>query len=321
MNRFIGLMIAMPLMTGCPTSTPPPPMESSVLAMIDEETITLSDFEMALEETQTDLAHEMEPDAFKFLKKELLDQLVEQRLFLAEAVRLKISVDAQEIEEIVDQVTGDYSPEDFDQLLQSRGMNFEGWKENLRKDLIVRKLISRAMTQAAEVTDKEIEEYYKTHQKDFQQKETVRARQIVVGNQEEARQIQKHLRDGADFSETAMARSMSPDKIEGGDLGFYSKGEMPEEFDVVFTLKVGQLSPIVKSPYGYHLFILEERRLAKTLTLAESSKQIRRLLTQHKQEARFKEWTAGLRQKAKIRINYPLLNAASPRTESVRDAP
>jgi peptidyl-prolyl cis-trans isomerase C len=320
MSRFIRTMIPMAFLISCQTSTQPPSPASSVLAMINDEAITLSEFEKALEDAQSQAAFEMNGDALKSFKRELLDQLIDHRLFMAEAARLKISMEPQEVEEAIEQVQGDYSPEDFQRLLQSRRIGFEEWKENLKKDLLVRKLINQMMTDPIEVTEKEIEEYYQNHRKDFQQKEAVRARQIVVKTEGEARDIQKLLNSGQDFGEMAKTHSLGPERNQGGDLGFFSRGEMPEEFDVIFTLKAGQLSPVVKSPYGYHLFKLEERRPGKTLTLRETAEPIRDLLSQSKREAQFKEWATGLRQKAKIQINYPLLDAAMPRLKAMESA-
>ena len=321
MGRFISTMIAMALFISCQSPPQPPSLGSSILVMINDEAITLSNFEKAFEETQSQAAFEMEGAALKSFKRELLDQLIDHRLFVAEATRLKISVEPPEIEEAVEQVQGDYSPEDFQRLLQSNTIGFEEWKENLKRDLLVRKLIHQMMSGPSEVTEKEIEDYYKMHRKDFERKEAVRARQILVATEDKARQIQKLLNSGQDFGEIAKAHSLSPDKDQGGDLGFFSRGEMPEEFDVVFTLKVGQLSSIVRSPYGHHLFRLEERRPGRTLPLVEASEQIRDLLGQSKREAQFKEWAAGLRQKAKIQINDRLLDAFSPPAKGMADAP
>lgn len=312
---FIRIMIAMLLTVSCQRSSSSPPVVSSVVAMVDEEAITLTEFGKALEEARPDTGLVEADEAVRAYRRDLLDQLIDRRLFKAEAARLKLSIEAQELQEAIGQVQGDYSQEDFQQILKSQRVSFSEWKEKLREDLLVRKLISQMVDSQISVTEKEIADYYKAHRKQFQQKERVRVRQIVVATQEEARQIRQLLISGQDFGEIAKARSLSPDKVQGGDLGFFAKGEMPEAFDVVFTQGKGKLSPIVKSSYGYHLFKVEGRQTGKALTLTEATERIRTLLAEDKREGKFLEWVTGLRQKAKIRINYPLLDAAQPHSE------
>lgn len=288
--------------------------------MVDGEAITLTEFGKALEETRPDTGLVEADEAARAYRRDLLDQLIDRRLFMAEATRLKLSVEAQGLQEAIGQVQGDYSQEDFQQILKSRRVSFSEWKEKLREDLLVRKLISQRVDSQISVTEKEITDYYKDHRKQFQQKERVRLRQIVVATQEEAHQIRQLLIRGQDFGEIAKARSLSPDKVQGGDLGFFAKGEMPEEFDVVFTLGAGKTSPIVKSAYGYHLLKVEGHQTGKALTLTEATERIRTLLAEDKREGKFLEWVAGLRQTAKIRINYPLLGASIPHSQMEGDA-
>lgn len=288
--------------------------------MVDGEAITLTEFGKALEETRPDTGLVEAGEAARAYRRDLLDQLIDRRLFMAEATRLKLSVEAQELQEAIGQVQGDYSQEDFQQILKSQRVSFSEWKEKLREDLLVHKLISQRVDSQISVTEKEIADYYKDHRKQFQQKERVRVRQIVVATQEEAQQIRPLLIKGQDFGEIAEARSLSPDKVQGGDLGFFAKGEVPEEFDLVFTLGAGKTSPIVKSAYGYHLFKVEEHQTGKALTLTEATERIRTFLAEDKREGKFLEWVAGLRQKAKIRINYPLLDASIPHSQTEGDA-
>ena len=160
-----------------------------------------------------------------------------------------------------------------------------------------------------ETTAQEIETYYETHLDDFTQKEMVRSRQIVVPTREKALNIRSLILQGHDFSEMATTHSLSPDRMEGGDLGFFAKGELPEEFDVVFNLKNGEISPVIESGYGFHLFKVEERQPEKMMERAEADEKIKTILTQQKWKQRFLEYMIALRKKSKININYAILLA------------
>ena len=129
------------------------------------------------------------------------------------------------------------------------------------------------------------------------------ARQIVVATEEEADALRSRILKGEDFEELARVHSLSPDAKEGGDLGVFSKGQMPEEFDqVVFRYRSGTRSKVVQSPYGFHLFKVEERFPPRSPDLEEVRDEISSRIFLKRQEAFFKEWMDSLKKQAKITI-------------------
>jgi parvulin-like peptidyl-prolyl isomerase len=155
------------------------------------------------------------------------------------------------------------------------------------------------------VSDDEIREYYDANKDEFQQPLMVRARQIVVGTEEEADALRTRLVRGEDFAEIARLHSLSPDAQSGGDLGVFAKGQMPEVFDeIVFRYRVGSISKVVKSPYGYHIFKVEDRIRPRLQKIEEVRDQIAAAIFQGRQEAFFKDWLDSLKKQARI-IIYP----------------
>jgi parvulin-like peptidyl-prolyl isomerase len=184
--------------------------------------------------------------------------------------------------------------------------------EQLRRDLTIRKLVQHSVDNKVAVTTEEIEAYYRAHADEFHQPEQVHARQIVVATEEEAHRLQSQLSgpDAASYSfeELASDYSLSPDRAQGGDLGFFARGELPEEFDVIFELEPGGVSRVVKSPYGYHVFKLIARQPKRTLAAEEAAVAIRDRLVQTRREERFAEWLETLKRKANIKTNIEILN-------------
>lgn len=124
-------------------------------------------------------------------------------------------------------------------------------------------LISRAI--AGEVTEEAVRQRYDRDIAGRPPEEEVRASHILVPTEAEARQVIADLRgDGADFAEIARRRSSSPDGRQGGDLGFFKRGDMVPEFaEAAFALRPGQTGEEpVRSPFGYHVIRVEERRTA-----------------------------------------------------------
>jgi peptidyl-prolyl cis-trans isomerase C len=305
-KHTIGNVLVVFLIAGCQSSNSTTVTESAIVAMVDDEVITLNEFQESFKALHGDIAHDNGDEARTF-RKNLLDQIIDHRLLIAEAERLNITVDPQELRKSMDQIKGAYSDLDFEKLVADQQISLEDWKDKLRQQILVEKLTEKVIDREIEITDQEIEDYFRVHRDNFKQDEMVRARQIVVGTHEQAVKIRDLILNGSDFMEIAATHSLSPDRFEGGDLGFFTKGEMPEEFDVVFDMNTGEISPIIQTGYGYHLFRVEEYQPSRDLNLKEAKDEIREDLTQRKRNIRFMRYINTLRQKAQIKINSSIL--------------
>jgi foldase protein PrsA len=152
------------------------------------------------------------------------------------------------------------------------------------------------------VSEEEIRRYYEAHRKEFDRPEQVRVRHILVDTEELARLVQARLARGERFEDLARQLSRDPgSKEQGGDLGFVARGQLVSEFEAAaFALRPGQISPIVKTQYGYHIIQGVERRPAQPGTLEEAREQIRRRLLGQKQEADFTAWLKKVKESATI---------------------
>jgi len=282
--------------------------KSPVLALVNGDTITVEEFSAALKTLSPEEGSEPRPAEARSLREEILNQLIEKRLLLQEAKRQGIQVTKEELESVIEQMRGDYPEKEFNELLKSSGLTPERWKQEITENLLVDKLMDIMISSRVKILDEEVKTYYEKHHAEFEKKEEVRARQIVVGTEAEAKSIHEQLINGADFVELATEKSISPDKANGGDLGYFTKGQMPEEFDIVFTLKVNALSPIVKSPYGYHIFKVEERHVPRFQSLAEVREMIHQHLVSEKEDQIRSGWLKELKSKANIQVNSNLLH-------------
>jgi parvulin-like peptidyl-prolyl isomerase len=205
----------------------------------------------------------------------------------------------------INQLKEDYPKDTLEATLERIGLKLEEWKEERREKLLIDKLIKRDIDSAIQVSDDEISKYYQDNRKEFQLPLQVHARQIVVATEQEANDLRKRILKGESFEELARLHSLSPDAEKGGDLGVFPKGQMPEEFDqVLFQYRSGTVSKVVQSPYGFHLFKIEERFQPRPLSLEEIRDEIVSRIFRVRQEAFFKEWIDSLKEQAKITI-YP----------------
>jgi peptidyl-prolyl cis-trans isomerase D len=144
-----------------------------------------------------------------------------------------------------------------------------------------------AYLQEAEVSPQEVQEYYDMNIEQYQRPHKVRVRHILIGvspdagsdaveqAHKKAKQVLAEARRGVDFAALARKYSDDPAASEGGDLGYFSRGEMdPALEEAVFSLRKGAISPVVRTRYGFHVVKLEDVQGAKTQGLDEVSKEI-----------------------------------------------
>lgn len=281
--------------------------KSPIIAMVNGDSVTLEELNGALKSLSPEEGVQIRSQEAENLREELLNQLIDKKLLLQEAKQSGIQVSPEEMTSVIEQMKGDYTDEEFNRLLKSSGLTPERWKQEVKEGLLIDKLIDTAIANRLNISEEEIKSYYQKNRAIFEKKEEVRARQIVVATEEEAKNIHQQLLNGADFVELATEKSMSPDKANGGDLGYFTKGQMPEEFDIVFTLKVNSISTVMKSPYGYHIFKVEDKRAPRSQSLEEVRETVYQHLAREREDQLRSEWIKELRSKADIQINSSLL--------------
>ena len=140
-------------------------------------------------------------------------------------------------------------------------------QERVQKELAIQVWQKRELDKV-KVTDKELKEYYDKNKEEFNEKESVHARHILVASEEDAKAIIVQLKSfkgnelQAKFIELAKSKSTGPSAPKGGDLGFFTQGQMVPAFnDEVFSMKVGTITPqAVKTQFGFHVIYLEEKK-------------------------------------------------------------
>jgi len=269
---------------GNPAETPKQG-ESSVLAKIGDKAFTEKDLEARL--------RDLPPEYQK-----MLQDPARRRSYVESLIRVEALARAAREEKI-------------DEL--------EEVKRNI--DEVVNNVLAQAYFRKACPTPpdpalKEMEAYYRTHREVFQNPETVRARHILIrvpadaGEDavaralEKAKMVRKKLDQGESFQKLAEEYSDDPGtKQKGGDLGFFSRDKMVKPFsDAAFSLKKGETSDPVRSPYGFHIIQVEDRRPAEKQDFASAVSRIRGMMSQEQQNKCVNEVYNKLKLKYHIEI-------------------
>ncbi|RME23731.1 MAG: hypothetical protein D6806_10765, partial [Deltaproteobacteria bacterium] len=243
------------------------------------------------------------------IKRELLEQLIDETLLEQQAKKKGIELDPRLVEEVTNLPSNRYPAGEFEKLLLERGKDLQKYRKDTRRTLLIFKLLDREVVQRVAVSEKEIRDYYEQNPKVRQNPEMVRVRQIVTKTKEEAEQLRKRLLRGEDFATLARQYSLGPEAENGGDLGFFARGTMPPAIEQsCFALwRPGQISKVVTSPYGYHIFQLVERKPVQELTLEQARSKIEKFLMARKISEAEAYYMRKLRERADIVRNLDLL--------------
>ncbi|RLB70628.1 MAG: hypothetical protein DRH07_08205 [Deltaproteobacteria bacterium] len=281
------------------------------LLEVGQRQLTLQQFNRELQEAYPDISGLTDQEQLQ-LKEQLLKQLLDRELILGEANRLDVQLTPDELDAAMEKVRGSYSKEEFTKVLEQTGKTKEHWIAALKLHLLTAKVSTAALASQLQISDKETEEYYKSHREEFRRPVEIRARQMLFSSRDEANRVLELLKEGGDFATLAGQYSQSPDRENGGALGYFSAGQLPAEFDaVLFSLPVRQVSTPIESPYGFHLFLVERKRKAGLRPYAAVKDEITEKLYQQKEEAAFHLWLENLQKKTITKINWDLLQPKS----------
>jgi peptidyl-prolyl cis-trans isomerase C len=264
----------------------------------------------------------------KQLREQAIEQTIRRRLLDEKVKEANIIITDQEvistIEEIAAAQKEPLSLEEFKKKLAEYGESFDQVKEEVREGLARNKFMKGQWAGKINVTEEYARKYYEDNPKKFETPEQVRASHILIkpkyidpnvdpnADPNEAKAVAKakaedllkQIKDGADFAELAKANSNCPSAPEGGDLGFFPRGETTESFEkAAFELQVGQVSDVVETEYGYHIIKVTDHKDASKTSFEDAKDDIIKQLTQKKQSELAEKYIESL--KAEANIVYP----------------
>ncbi|MCX5709654.1 MAG: peptidyl-prolyl cis-trans isomerase [Candidatus Omnitrophica bacterium] len=176
--------------------------------------------------------------------------------------------------------------------------------QKTRQELLLMVLVKQ-IAETTDVSSAEIEDYYNKYKDQLKDPEQREIREIVVGSEQDARDILIQLLQGADFASLAKEKSKSASAKNGGDLGYVKKGTKSVQFDAVAfadTLDVGRVSSVFKTPDGYCIIKLEAKKGGQQKSLTDMWEDIKKGLTFLKQQQKLDDLVGKLSSSARIEI-------------------
>ena len=244
---------------------------------------------------------------------EELDQLIGYEL-LVQAAKRSASKDVDQAIEARIKAAG-ATGQGHQHTTEEPGQEDGASRERIRREVLVEEYLTRRGVRSLTVPENDLKRFYEQNKASFKELESVKVSHILIGLAKQASpdeiaearkeiiRIRDEIQRGRDFAELARTYSSCASSAAGGDLGFIGHGYMPQEFDkVAFSLKVGEVSDVVKTRHGFHLITVQERKPEKVKEFSEVRGFIETFLLKDLQRKKGQEIVAELRREAKIEI-------------------
>lgn len=289
-----------------------------VAAIVNDQVITLSEVNEAgapiFQEIHRRFGDEAQPEIAR-ARREVLDQLVNQKLMEQIIERYDISASDPEIDAAINDVRAQngITQAELAEALDREGISYQDYREQVRKQIQRTKLMRRQARGVGEMSDADARKFYDNNPSLFEQGEQVLVRHLLIATPQGATEAERaaakkkaaaalaRLNAGEDLAALAKELSAGPTARQGGSLGWIGRGDTVPDFEAaIFSLEKGETSGVVETQIGYHIIRAEDRRAARTVPFTEVKESIKNRMVQKGIEEEFQKWLEKLRSNAYI---------------------
>jgi peptidyl-prolyl cis-trans isomerase SurA len=295
-----------------------------IIARVNNEVITRSELDKARVTAEEDAKQSCQghctPDQLQAEieegRKNALRDLIDQSLLVQRGKDMGLSVEPEVIKRLDAIRTGNKldSMEDLEKAVTSQGLNWEDFKDNIRKNIITQRVINQEVGSHITIPHDEVEKYYNNHKKEYVRPEQVALREIIVSTEgkkdselpdlkKKAETALKRVKDGEDFGEIAKRMSDGSTAKQGGFLAVYKRGELAKELeDTVFAMKKNGLTDIIDTKQGYLILQVLEHYEEGEQPLSKVENEIQEHLYEERMQPKLREYLKTLREQSYVVI-------------------
>jgi peptidyl-prolyl cis-trans isomerase SurA len=310
-----------------------------IIARVNDQIITRSDYERAMSEVDRDArqrgASTMQEIAASH--RDLLRNLIDQQLWISKGKLMGINGEIELVKRL-DEIRKQYnlkSMEDLEAAAKEQGVSFEDFKQNIRNGIITQEVMRQEVGQSIRFTPGEAERYYAQHTQDYAQPESVHLSEILISTggategekltaaKAKADDIEARLHAGGDFTQLAKSFSEGPTAAQGGDLGQYQPGALPKLLeDKTFPLQVGQYTEPILTRQGYIILKVDSHAKGGVRPYKEVEAQVQDSIYMSRMEPAIRDYLTKLREESFIDIKpgYNDTGASANETKPVFSA-
>lgn len=264
------------LASACAAAAAESVLVERIVAVVGKDVITLTELAGRTERAELELRRQRIPAPERaVLEHQVLERLVLEKAQLQLAADTGLRVDELQLDRAVQRIAqqNQLTLAEFRRALEADGMPFERFRADLRQQILLARLREREVDDRVQVTEAEVDEYLEEHQASAGADVEYNAAHILLRLPEQARPeqveqararaegVRREAAAGADFAQLAAAHSNAGDALQGGALGWRAPGRLPELFaEALAHMRPGEVSGVLRSPAGFHLLKLLERR-------------------------------------------------------------
>jgi peptidyl-prolyl cis-trans isomerase SurA len=285
-NPVLSLLLAVGCSLASLSLHAEPQLIDKVIAVVDKNVIMQSEVDERLTQVaQNAQANKMALPDMKVLEQQVVDHLISEHLQLQMAKRVGVTIGDDQVNQAMEQirVSNKLTPEQFAQQMALDGLTLQDLREKVRRDMTLQHIQQGVVQQRIHISPLEIDNFLKSADAQFWISPEYHLGHILIslsqaasGEEVEAarskaEQLVKRIREGANFAEVAIAESKGPTALNGGDLGWRKTSDLPSLFvDLLPALEVGQVSEPARSPAGFHILMVYEKRGAEQQKVLQS---------------------------------------------------
>jgi peptidyl-prolyl cis-trans isomerase C len=250
------------------------------------------------------------------VRENVLNRMIEEELLYQDSQAKTIKVPEERVEKELASIKERFpSEKEYQDALAGIEMTEDALALKITRGVAIEELIKRHVIPEIAVSEEESRAFYDQNTSMFEKPEQVQARHILIKTTEEATEdqkkearkkiddIRKKVVAGEDFADLAKTYSEGPSNVRGGDLGYFSRGQMVKPFeDVAFSLKKGEISEVVETQFGYHIIEVTDHQPASVVAYETAQAQIEERLKQEKSLRQIRQYIETLRENADIQI-------------------
>ena len=240
---------------------------------------------------------------------ELINRIVDEALVLEYGEKNGIFIDELELEKAIQDIVKDYPENSFNEMLLSRCIDYNEWKQRFSKHLLIKKILKEQKDSLPPISYHAIKSYYQEKKKYFLHPSRSKFVHIVTKTRKHAEIVLSRLKGGEDIIK--LVKDESQDSEISGEPGIQWKSRhvLPSALsDIIFTIPVGEVSKIIKISNAFHIVKVLEREPPGVKNLLKVESEIENTLLTKELERRYIAWLKQLRNNYPVKVNYTLLD-------------
>jgi len=287
------------------------------IAVVNGKEISQAEFEReitGLQQQYSKIGKSISESQLSKIKNDILERLINQELLYQQSQKNGIKVEKSAVDNQLTKFKANFSKEgQFKDWLTQMKLTENHMRAQFEEGLAIQQYIDTEFGEKITITDEKTKQFYDDHPDFFKQPEKIKASHILIKTDAEANEttkaeaykqienIQKRLQTGDDFATIAKELSQCPSSANGGDLGYFGRGQMVKPFEeAAFSLKAGELSGIVETTFGYHLIKVYEKKPAMVTPYVDIKDKLKQHLKRMEIETEVKKAIEEMKKNAKI---------------------